>query len=213
MTRVGAFSPVEEEVVIAGRRLRLLRPAAPDALHGSSEGGHPPYWASIWPSSLALAAELLGRDLQDTTVLELGCGLGLGAIAATLAGGRALATDLDRSALAFARENGRRVLGRRLETMLVDFGALDGRLLERAPYDLVIAADVLYLPEAAGNLAAALAVLVRPGGEALVVHPWAAQGEGVMSALGWPTRQWDAGGVHLLSLTHPGPSGPECGTM
>ncbi len=203
MTRLAAYHPVAEAVDVGGRVISLVRPSAPDDLHGSLDDLHPPYWARLWPSSIALAAELVGRDLSDLSVLEVGCGLGLGAIAAALAGADVLATDVDRAAVAFARENGRRVLHRRIASAILDLrdDAAVARLGRR--FDLVLAADVLYQPGLAGALAGALEHLVTAGGEALIVHPWAGQADELVAFLRWPSRRWDSGGVHLVALRRP----------
>ena len=52
-----------------------------------------PYWAELWPSGLALARHVAARELRGLRVLELGCGLGLPALAAALRGADVLATD------------------------------------------------------------------------------------------------------------------------
>ena len=75
-------------------------------------------------------------------MLELGCGLGLPSLAAALAGGRVLATDWSPQAIELLEENAERN-GAALETALVDW-ADPAAIVERAPWDLVLAADVLY---------------------------------------------------------------------
>ena len=54
-----------------------------------------PYWAELWPSGVALAAEIAHDPaiVQGRRVLELGCGLGVTAIAAMRAGADLLITD------------------------------------------------------------------------------------------------------------------------
>ena len=47
-----------------------------------------PYWAEVWPSGVALARFVASRALRGTRVLELGCGLALPSIAASLQGAR-----------------------------------------------------------------------------------------------------------------------------
>ena len=87
---------VEEVVAVDGRDLRLLRPRDSEALldeEAFEREEFLPYWAELWPSSLALARAIAGRALRGARTLELGCGLGLPSIAAALAGGRVLATD------------------------------------------------------------------------------------------------------------------------
>ena len=82
---------VEEVIPLDGRDLRLLRPRDAEALldeHAFEHEEYLPYWAELWPSSLALARTISGRALRGARTLELGCGLGLPSIAAALAGGR-----------------------------------------------------------------------------------------------------------------------------
>jgi predicted nicotinamide N-methyase len=204
--RLRRFDTVDEELVVGGHRLRIVRPrSADDLLDEAVEADvvEAPYWAWLWPSARALAEELVARDLAGVRALELGCGLGLGAVAAALAGADVLATDHDADALAFARENGRRALGHRMPTLLADFGALPAELLERAPFDLVLAADVLYAADLADAFASALGRLVRPGGEVVVAYPWKGQADGIVAALGWPAEHREAGGVRLLRLARP----------
>ena len=66
-----------------------------------------PYWAELWPSGVALAAKI-ARDpgiVQGRRVLELGCGLGVTAIAALRAGADLLVTDYSPEALALCSLN------------------------------------------------------------------------------------------------------------
>jgi predicted nicotinamide N-methyase len=202
MPRIGSYDTAVVEVVVRGRRLRLLQPRSIEDLH-ERESPTPPYWAQVWPSALVLAGELETRDLAGLRVVELGCGLGVGAIAAALAGAAVLATDVDRDAVAFARENGRRALRRRLATMRVDLTDLPAELLALAPFDLVIAADVLYTEVLAAGLVRALATLVRPGTEALVAYAWHGQADGLGGALGWDATHREDGGARIVTLRRP----------
>lgn len=202
MARIANFVTKELEVAVGTRTFRLRCPRSIEELH-DAELPAVPYWADLWPSALVLAEELAASDLTGARVLELGCGLGLGAIVAAQSGADALATDHDRDAVAFARDNGRRVLGRRLATMRADFADLPDALLDLAPFDLVIAADVLYAAGSAASLANALDRLVRPGGEALVAYPWSGQADGVVAALGWPAVQREERNARLVRLARP----------
>jgi predicted nicotinamide N-methyase len=202
VARIANFETKELEVAVGTRTFRLRCPRSIEELHDADLEAVP-YWADLWPSALVLAEELAARDLTGMRVLELGCGLGLGAIVAAQSGGDALATDHDRDAVAFARDNGRRVLGRRLATMRADFADLPDALLELAPFDLVVAADVLYAEGSAASLAVALDRLVRPGGEALVAYPWSGQADGVVAALGWPAAQREERNARLVRLARP----------
>jgi predicted nicotinamide N-methyase len=91
---------------------------------------------------MTLAREVAEADLAGRRVVELGCGLGVPSLAAARGGADVLATDGDEEALELlelnARENGLRVA-----TARVDWEAADA-LVARGPFDLVLAADVLY---------------------------------------------------------------------
>ena len=125
-----------------------------------------PYWAVLWRSGVALARELDGEPLRRLRVLELGCGLGAPSLAAARAGAIVLATDEATEALELV-EWSARANGLRLETAAVDWAAPDA-LLERAPFDLVLAADVLYERPAVALL---LSLLPRLGPAAWLADP------------------------------------------
>src|SRR3954467_3394414 len=133
---------VEEVVAIAGHDLALLRPRDTEALLDEEAFEHDeflPYWAELWPSALALARMVAARALHGARTLELGCGLGLPSLAAALAGGRVLATDWAPDAIAMAARNAERN-ALQIETATVSWTQPQA-LVERAPWDLVLASD------------------------------------------------------------------------
>jgi predicted nicotinamide N-methyase len=125
-----------------------------------------PYWAVLWRSGVTLASELDGEALEGKRVVELGCGLGLPGIVAARAGASVLATDASEEALTLVARNAGEN-GVSLETAVVDW-AEPAALLERAPFDLVLAADVLYEESSAAPL---LSLLPRLAPEAWVADP------------------------------------------
>jgi predicted nicotinamide N-methyase len=160
---------VEEVVLVAGRDLVLRRPRdaeelVDDAAFGADE--FLPYWAQLWPSGTALAQAVAIRSLGGRRVVEVGCGLGLAALGAAMAGARVLATDWAPGALALLEDNAR-ANGLEVETLRVDWTA-PAPLLARGPFDLVLAADVLYERRAVAPLAD---LLPRLGGEVLLADP------------------------------------------
>jgi predicted nicotinamide N-methyase len=160
---------VEEIVLVAGRDLAVRRPRDDEALIDEEAFGRDeflPYWAQLWPSGTALARAIGVRALGGMRVVEVGCGLGLASLAAAAAGARVLATDWAPAALELLADNAQRN-GLALETARVDWTAPDA-LLARAPFDLVLAADVLYERRNVGPLAA---LLPRLGGEVLLADP------------------------------------------
>jgi predicted nicotinamide N-methyase len=160
---------VEEVVLVAGRDLVVRRPRDPEALldeEAFADGEYLPYWAQPWPSGTALARAVAVRSLGGMHVVEVGCGLGLASLGAALAGARVLATDWSPGALELLRANAA-ANDLALETLPVDWTA-PAPLLERAPFDLVLAADVLYERRAVAPLAD---LLPRLGGEVLLADP------------------------------------------
>jgi predicted nicotinamide N-methyase len=160
---------VEEVIPINGRDLRLLRPRDAEALldeHAFEQEEYLPYWAELWPSALALAKAVGARALHGARTLELGCGLGLPSIAAALAGGRVLATDWSTEAVAMTATNAERN-GAALDTLVCSWTAPQP-LLERAPYDLILASDVLY---EARNADALLDLLPKLGNDVWLTDP------------------------------------------
>jgi predicted nicotinamide N-methyase len=160
---------VEEAVTVAGRELRVVRPRDPAALLSEEAFEHEeflPYWAELWPSALALAGAVAGHDVRGTRTLELGCGLAVPSIAAALLGAEALATDWSEDAVAFAARNAG-LNGVTVETLLCSWTA-PRPLVERAPFDLVLASDVLYERR---NVEPLLQLLPLLTGEVLLADP------------------------------------------
>jgi predicted nicotinamide N-methyase len=160
---------IQERLELAGRELTLLRPPSADELideEAFDEDEFLPYWAELWPSGLALACVVAGLDLAERRVLELGAGLGLPSLAAALRGGNVLATDWADDAVELLRENaGRNGIVLRAECVRWDEPQ---PLLDGAPWDLVLCADVLYEQRNADLL---LELLPRLGGELLLADP------------------------------------------
>ena len=143
------------------RAVQLERFVDVAALLGADTPPEPPYWMHLWPGALTLARRLAGTPAvgEGTRVLELGCGLGLPALVAARRGAAVVASDWHREPLAVvarsAADNGDRLA----------CVQMDWRAPALAPgFDLCLGADVAYDQDAAPALAAALALLVRPGG-------------------------------------------------
>jgi predicted nicotinamide N-methyase len=125
-----------------------------------------PYWTILWRSGVALARELEGTPLQGSRVVELGCGLGVPSLAAARAGAEVLATDTEPQALELLERNAA-ANGVRIETARVEWAEPEG-LIERAPFDLVVGADVLYERP---NVARLLKLMPQLAGEAWIAEP------------------------------------------
>jgi predicted nicotinamide N-methyase len=160
---------VEERIHLAGRELALLRPPDPEALISEEAFAREeflPYWAELWPSGLALAEEVAALPLAGRRVHELGCGLGLPSLAAALTGADVLATDWSPDAVELLRENATRN-DVELEVEVASWLQPDA-LVARAPWNLLLAADVLYERR---NVEPLVALLPRLAAEVLVAEP------------------------------------------
>jgi predicted nicotinamide N-methyase len=128
-----------------------------------------PYWAELWPSSIALAKHLLReKDLSDKKILELGCGTALPSIVAGHAGAEVVATDYFEDALAFASANAELNNVHNIRFQLADWRRFDGHL---GNFDLVVGADILYERKLHKYLEEVLAAAVSDDGRIVVADP------------------------------------------
>jgi predicted nicotinamide N-methyase len=107
-----------------------------------------PYWAEMWPSGVALAARIARTPsiVADKRALELGCGLGITAVAALQAAADLLVTDYAPEALALCARNTIHNVGRAPDQLRLNWrDSAQSRALPLAdPFSVVLAADVLY---------------------------------------------------------------------
>jgi len=173
------------KVELAGGDIFRLRPADWEALrHEEGGAGRPvPFWARPWPSGLALAAALdADPPRPGARVLELGCGLGAPSIVAARAGANVLATDGSTDAVAYAAHS-LALNGTEAEVAAADWAEQGDALVERGPFDLVIAADVLYTR---GNTETALRMLpqlVAGWGRVVIADPGRSNARDFLSAI------------------------------
>lgn len=185
----------------SGACVRLLQPADSAELpdHGAVEWAPmAPYWEVLWRSGVALARELEGEPLRGLRVVELGCGLGLPSLVAARAGASVLATDAAPAALELVRRNSD-ANGVRLDTATADWNEPE-QLVERGPFDLVLAADVLYERAAVAQL---LSLLPRLAPAAWLADPGRPAARAFMEEArrrGWPVETLERGVVRLDRL-------------
>lgn len=170
-------------------RVELVAPRSPDELIDVSEFNvdeRLPYWADLWPSARALAAEILDRPPPAGRVIELGCGgLALPSLALASRGVRVVASDYYVEALEFARANAVRNGIEPPTTMLLDWRSPPA---DAGRFDLVLAADVLYEQRNAKALATLLPRLTAPAGRVLIADPGRSHVEHfrrLVAAAGW----------------------------
>jgi predicted nicotinamide N-methyase len=160
---------VSQSIELPSGELRVLQPRESAELPDTGPvewAPIAPYWSVLWRSGVALARELDGVALRGLRVVELGCGLALPSLVAARAGAQALATDECPEALALVTRNAH-ANGLRVETATVDWTEPE-KIVERAPFDVVLASDVLY-EEA--SVAPLLSLLPRLAPEAWLADP------------------------------------------
>jgi predicted nicotinamide N-methyase len=160
---------VEEIVDLGELRLRIKRPPNPGDLIDQerfAQDEYMPYWAEMWSAGVALARHVTQLNLAGRRVLEVGAGLGLPSLAAAVGGAHVLATDWAHDALPLLRENAERN-GTVVATLAADWRR-PPEFAARGPWDLVLAADVLYENR---NVAPLVELLRHLGTPAIVGDP------------------------------------------
>jgi len=167
------FRTVRSHIDIAGREIVLLHPESAEDLIDERDFERDerlPYWAEIWPSSRILAAHLLDMEAGGRALLELGCGAGLVATAASLGGFRVTVSDYYDDALRFASANAWLNGVQPPGAMLLDWRELPSP--NDAPrFDVVVASDVLYEREYGNLVPRAIDALLDESGTAYLADP------------------------------------------
>ena len=183
---------IADRIALPGGEVELMRPPDAEALISEEAFEHEeflPYWAELWSSGVALAHDVSLRSLRGAPTLELGCGLGLPSIAAARAGGRVLATDWSPDAVAATADNAERN-GVQIETLECSWAEPDA-ILDRAPWPLVLASDVLYEARNVELLLDLLPRLVDETGLVLLADPGRVPAERFLARVGengWMVR-------------------------
>ncbi len=189
----------------SGLTYRIWQPAAIDPLLDAAAEDpeeNLPYWATTWPSGMALADVVLAwRDrFEGRRVLELGCGLGITATAVLAAGARLVVTDYAREALLLCRLNTLQNVGRAAPALPLNWRSPQPALLRAAgaPFPEVLAADVLYEARDVEPLLDLIEHVVAPGGTLWLAEPGRLTAQHFLQAAAG--RGW-----HDDSLHHAGP--------
>jgi predicted nicotinamide N-methyase len=162
-----------QRVRVPGGDVLLVRPVDWEQLRHEEAGAGRgvPYWATPWPSGAVLAGALAEHPPPaGARVLELGCGLGLPSIVAARAGADVLATDGASDAVVFAAHS-LALNDLHGEVAHVDWTEHADALAARGPWDVVLAADVLYLQTGVAAALELMPRLVAPDGEIRIADP------------------------------------------
>ena len=120
------YSPRRQRLSVKDGTLSIVTPDSMESLFAELDDDEfrrrdeiPPYWADVWPSSVALARRVCrGPSLAGKRVLDLGCGVGVAGCAALRHGADVLFVDRFEDALAFARFNAEHQIASRAEREL-----------------------------------------------------------------------------------------------
>ena len=154
-----------------------------------------PYGVMLWPSSIALAHELVARadSLTGLRILELGAGTGLPGIVAASLGAHVVQTDRLDKALDLCRLNCERNHVA-IEHRIADW--TDWHVDER--YDLILGADVIYAERLHSFLRHIFDTNLAPAGRLLMADPFRARSLPLLEAMeadGWKIAlsKWTVG--------------------
>lgn len=165
----------QRKLEIAGRSVSIVSLHDAAELLDHAEYARPflerdiaPYGLELWPVAVMLAERILtGEPGEGRPALDLGCGIGLSAIAATLSGWRVLAGDHEPTSLRFARFNA--------EANGVKVDSFEHFDWHHPPADRrfarVFAADILYQRVDHLPILTCLSAVLETGGTALIADP------------------------------------------
>ncbi len=168
-----------EKLNMAGIDITILRIVNVDELytnliakgdeHEDVKDERIPYWADLWPSAIGLSEHIIKSKIisAETTVHEMGCGLGLTGIVAGKLGAEVIFTDYLDEALDFAKQNWKHNNAGNASFKRMDWRTPHPELKA----DLLLASDVAYERRAFEFLPHAFKTLVNPGGKIIVSEP------------------------------------------
>lgn len=165
------FDLTTTEIEIGDERFAIRHPRNAESLIDEAafnKDERLPYWADVWPSSIALARAVRSLHGDGRTLLELGCGVGLVAAAALRAGFSVTASDYYEDALEFTRMNCKAITSHEPRTSLLDWRQMPGAI---PAFDVVAGADVLYERSYGPVVARAIATTMAGQGRAIVADP------------------------------------------
>ncbi len=141
-----------------------------DLLTESTSADDIPFWAVPWHAAVGLCEVLCERreQIRGKRVLELGTGLGLCGLVARWLGAEVTLNDYQPDALEFALWNAQQNGITGVTTLLADWRQFP----DVEPFEVVIAADVLYERRLHDALRRVLTRCVRAQGRVWLADPW-----------------------------------------
>ena len=164
LSKIMALTDARATELVPEIRLQLCPAGQPfEAFRSAIEplcGLAPPYWAVAWPGGQAVARYVMDHatTVDGLRVADLGSGCGIAAIAAVMAGARAVvAFDLDPIAGDMARKNAD-LNGISIATRTGDMDAIVA-----SDFDVVLAGDLWYEPIVARRATVLMRALAAQG--------------------------------------------------
>ena len=127
-----------------------------------------PYYADLWPSAEALTGFICTNhsNINNKTVIELGCGLGLPAIACAKLGASVTATDFHPHNRKYLLDNAA------MNGVTLEYSRLDwSRPPADRQFDLIIGSDLLYEKKQLQPLTYCVTKLLRDDGIFILADP------------------------------------------
>ncbi len=188
---------------VAGRDWRLTRDGDLETLWAQmadvkNAEDHIPYWADIWPASLALAEHISAQapGLREKHCLDVGCGLGLCALVGTQTGAHVTAFDSEYPALRFARLNARKNSQPQPLWLQMDWR---GPALKPGIFDFIWGGDIVYEKRFFDPLEALFRNCLAPGGKIWLAQPQRDASKNVwdrFAELGWRPVEVSSREIH-----------------
>jgi predicted nicotinamide N-methyase len=160
-----------EPLQMGEHRLNLLKPIDLEQLLGGKDPlknpSEFPFWIRIWESSIVLGQFLAAQQYAaDSTVLELGAGLGVSGLAAAAAGARVTLTDYEETILEFEQVSAAASGVDNVRFKRLDW--LSPPRMER--YNMIIGAEVLFREDLFQPLLGVIDQALEPDGVVYLAH-------------------------------------------
>lgn len=190
-TSIGDFALHEYRLTLGERSWSFLHTggvytAEQEQAYLAREGARLPYGAMLWPASIALAHDVLGRadELPNKRVLELGAGTGMPGIVAASLGASVLQIDRSEVALHVCTMNRDRNHTANVEVRDAEWESFHSD----EPFDLILGSDVLYVTPMHDRLRAICDAYLAPSGRVLFADPLRTESLPMLEAMeasGW----------------------------
>ncbi len=128
-----------------------------------------PFWAKLWPSSIALLDVLKAHPhlIQNKHVLEIGAGIGLPSLMMADIARSVLISDYDKEAVALMKKNIEHLQLQNAEALQLDWNAIP----ENIQPDVVLLSDVNYDPAQFGVLIHLIEKFILQGSTIILSTP------------------------------------------